>query len=97
MASSGDGAATSSPVLFAPHYLTKPIDPTKFPTTPVEPRAAQMSIKGLRNLDATPRLNLASFVTTQMEPECKAGNWLSQLLTPPREANRYDAWLQATN
>jgi hypothetical protein len=30
---------------------------------------AQSQIQGLRNLDATPRLNLASFVTTFMEPE----------------------------
>jgi hypothetical protein len=35
-------------------------------TCPIIPPHAQ----GLRNLDATPRLNLASFVTTYMEPEC---------------------------
>lgn len=34
------------------------------------PRAPRAARQGMRNLDATPRLNLASFVTTYMEPEC---------------------------
>lgn len=57
--------------LYLPHFLTAPIDSATFPETCVAPRAAQRGIEGLRNLDATPRLNLASFVTTYMEPECK--------------------------
>ncbi|GBF92913.1 glutamate decarboxylase [Raphidocelis subcapitata] len=53
-----------------PRFLTAAIDATKFPPNSVAPRQAAQQVQGLRNLDATPRLNLASFVTTYMEPEC---------------------------
>ncbi|KAF8072487.1 Glutamate decarboxylase [Scenedesmus sp. PABB004] len=56
---------------FIPRFMWEPIDASKFPTSAVAPRMAQSQIQGLRNLDATPRLNLASFVTTFMEPECR--------------------------
>lgn len=55
---------------FLPQFLANPIDASKFPSAPTEPRVAKRMVEGLRNLDATPRLNLASFVTTYMEPEC---------------------------
>lgn len=54
-----------------PHFMAMPIDAHDFPQQAIPPRLAQMQIQGLRNLDATPRLNLASFVTTYMEDECK--------------------------
>eukprot|EP00878_Enallax_costatus_P000864 GHUV01000990.1.p1 GENE.GHUV01000990.1~~GHUV01000990.1.p1 ORF type:complete len:514 (+),score=113.87 GHUV01000990.1:240-1781(+) len=54
-----------------PHFMMKPIDASEFPQEAIPPRLAQMAIQGLRSLDATPSLNLASFVTTYMEEECK--------------------------
>ncbi|KAI8465488.1 MAG: glutamate decarboxylase [Monoraphidium minutum] len=59
-----------APHVALPHFLPNAIDASTFPATPVEPRVAKRQVEGLRNLDATPRLNLASFVTTYMEPEC---------------------------
>ncbi|WIA28305.1 hypothetical protein OEZ86_010856 [Tetradesmus obliquus] len=57
--------------LCIPRFLWEAIDASKFPQRSIEPRMAASQIQGLRNLDATPRLNLASFVTTFMEPECR--------------------------
>ena len=115
-AETGNGAAAPSAALQRPQFLPIPIDPSKFPAAPVEPRVAKRQVEvcmthrpsaghcrplplpvtrptlvrctdeptcrtrnrarltavlhqltqGLRNLDATPRLNLASFVTTYM-------------------------------
>lgn len=52
-----------------PTLTWAPIDGSAFPRSSMAPRLAANQIQGLRNLDATPRLNLASFVTTQMDPE----------------------------
>lgn len=62
--------APTSGSLHLPQFLPDAIDATHFPQEAREPRSAKRQIEGLRNLDATPRLNLASFVTTYMEPEC---------------------------
>eukprot|EP00879_Flechtneria_rotunda_P013706 GHRR01014318.1.p1 GENE.GHRR01014318.1~~GHRR01014318.1.p1 ORF type:complete len:480 (+),score=126.92 GHRR01014318.1:194-1633(+) len=56
--------------LALPQFLWTPINAETFPQTPVTPRVAKSQIEGLRALDASPKLNLASFVTTFMEPEC---------------------------
>jgi hypothetical protein len=72
-AGGGDAIAASrplAPATFLPHFLPEPIDASKFPRHAMAPRSAQRQVEGLRALDATPRLNLASFVTTYMEPEC---------------------------
>lgn len=64
MATAGGSGAGRPTAL--PTFLPDPIDYSKFPQSPVDPRAAKRTIEGLRSLDATPRLNLASFVTTYM-------------------------------
>lgn len=69
-ASASASASGLAAALDVPRFLTAPIDASKFPASSVAPRQAQRQVQGLRNLDATPRLNLASFVTTYMEPEC---------------------------
>jgi glutamate decarboxylase len=42
-----------------------------FPTKPVPARVAQQLIKDELSLDGNPKMNLASFVTTYMEPEAE--------------------------
>ncbi|CAK0787685.1 hypothetical protein CVIRNUC_010907 [Coccomyxa viridis] len=54
---------------FASRYMVEPIRADKFPKSSMPPKVVQRIIKDSRELDATPRLNLASFVTTWMEPE----------------------------
>jgi glutamate decarboxylase len=41
-----------------------------FPAGPTPPRHVKAYLDSLRALDANPQLNLASFVTTSVEPEC---------------------------
>ena len=42
-----------------------------FPPGPLRPEAAAQLIRDFRALDSRPSLNVASFVTTQVEPECR--------------------------
>eukprot|EP00884_Botryococcus_braunii_P013788 jgi/Botrbrau1/2240/Bobra.101_2s0068.1 len=57
--------------VYGTSYMAKEVDRSKFPERPMPARVVQRLIRHRRMLDATPRLNLASFVTTYMEPECE--------------------------
>lgn len=43
---------------------------SRFPEHVLPPRVAQARVRAMRVTDAQPRVNLASFVTTAIEPEC---------------------------
>jgi hypothetical protein len=43
---------------------------SRFPDHVLPPRIAQARVRAMRVTDAQPRVNLASFVTTAVEPEC---------------------------
>lgn len=55
---------------FASRFFVQEQDHAAFPSSGMPARVAQQIIRDARLLDANPRLNLASFVTTWMEPEC---------------------------
>ncbi|MED6157531.1 hypothetical protein PIB30_023916 [Stylosanthes scabra] len=55
---------------FASRYVRDPIPRFKMPEKCIPKEAAYQIINDELMLDGTPRLNLASFVTTWMEPEC---------------------------
>ncbi|KAM7251474.1 hypothetical protein ACFE04_023357 [Oxalis oulophora] len=55
---------------FASRYLHAPVPRFKMPEKPMPKEAAYQVISDELMLDGNPRLNLASFVTTWMEPEC---------------------------
>ncbi|XP_020231574.1 glutamate decarboxylase [Cajanus cajan] len=55
---------------FASRYVREPIPRFKIPENSTPKDAAYQIINDELMLDGTPRLNLASFVTTWMEPEC---------------------------
>jgi len=52
-------------------YLNEDISETEFPRTGLEPRAAEALIESEAWTDASPMMNLSSFVTTFAEPEVK--------------------------
>ena len=54
---------------FASRYMTEPIPKSVMPDSSIPAKVVHQVIKDLRTLDARPNLNLASFVTTWMEPE----------------------------
>lgn len=56
---------------FASRYMTEPIPKLKMPENGIPSKVVYQVIKDLRSLDARPNLNLASFVTTWMEPEAR--------------------------
>jgi glutamate decarboxylase len=56
---------------FASRYMTEPIPKLKFPENGAPAHVVYQLIKDLRTLDCRPNLNLASFVTTWMEPEAE--------------------------
>jgi glutamate decarboxylase len=56
---------------FATRFMTEPIPEKTLPDTGVPANVAFQIIKDLRSLDTRPNLNLASFVTTWMEPEVR--------------------------
>lgn len=56
---------------FASRYVSKPIPKKRIPEQGAPANVVFQLIKDLRSLDATPILNLASFVTTWMEPEAE--------------------------
>lgn len=53
------------------NHQTDSLDHTEFPAGPKPPSVAAQLIRDKRLLDANPRLNLASFVATSVEPECQ--------------------------
>ncbi|TKY44874.1 Glutamate decarboxylase [Spatholobus suberectus] len=55
---------------FASRYVREPVPKFKMPEKSIPKDAAYQIINDELMLDGTPRLNLASFVTTWMEPEC---------------------------
>ncbi|KAI4347334.1 hypothetical protein L6164_008152 [Bauhinia variegata] len=55
---------------FASRYVRDPVPKFKMPVRSIPKDAAYQIIKDELMLDGAPRLNLASFVTTWMEPEC---------------------------
>ncbi|KAM6562932.1 hypothetical protein CsatB_022930 [Cannabis sativa] len=54
---------------FASRYVREPIPKWRMPEETIPKEAAYQFIHDELMLDGTPRLNLASFVTTWMEPE----------------------------
>lgn len=57
---------------FASRYMTEPIPKLDLPAKGLPAPIVSQVIKDMRALDAHPNLNLASFVTTWMEPEARA-------------------------
>lgn len=57
---------------FASRFSIQDLPKDKFPNEGMPPRMTAQLIRDLRQLDSTPRLNLASFVTTYAEEECDA-------------------------
>ncbi|XP_004515245.1 glutamate decarboxylase-like [Cicer arietinum] len=55
---------------FASRYVREPVPKFKMPESSIPKDAAYQIINDELMLDGKPRLNLASFVTTWMEPEC---------------------------
>ncbi|XP_062111019.1 glutamate decarboxylase 5-like [Humulus lupulus] len=55
---------------FASRYVREPVPKWRMPAKTIPKDAAYQFINDELMLDGTPRLNLASFVTTWMEPEC---------------------------
>jgi glutamate decarboxylase len=56
---------------FASRYSAQPTPKDRLPDQQMPPNIAYQLIKDMRQLDSNPRLNLASFVTTWMEPEAE--------------------------
>ncbi|KAK9833735.1 hypothetical protein WJX74_004401 [Apatococcus lobatus] len=54
---------------FASRYSSQAVPKDRFPEKAMPANVAYQLIKDMRQLDSNPRLNLASFVTTWMEPE----------------------------
>ncbi|PON37522.1 Pyridoxal phosphate-dependent decarboxylase [Trema orientale] len=69
----GRGSDESSDYLdstFSSRYVREPVPKWRLPEKSIPKEAAYQFIHDELLLDGTPRLNLASFVTTWMEPEC---------------------------
>uniref|UniRef100_A0A0E0LVQ4 Glutamate decarboxylase n=1 Tax=Oryza punctata TaxID=4537 RepID=A0A0E0LVQ4_ORYPU len=68
------GSDTAEPVqystFFASRYVRDPLPRFRMPEQSIPREAAYQIINDELMLDGNPRLNLASFVTTWMEPEC---------------------------
>jgi glutamate decarboxylase len=65
-----DDAAAASAVVFASRYVQDPLPRYELWEKSISKDAAYQIIHDELLLDSSPRLNLASFVTTWMEPEC---------------------------
>jgi glutamate decarboxylase len=57
---------------YATRYMAEPIPAHKMPDNEIPAHVVKQVVRDLRTLDARPNLNLASFVTTFMEPEAEA-------------------------
>ncbi|XP_050378874.1 glutamate decarboxylase-like [Argentina anserina] len=66
----GDRADHFLDCTFASRYVRTPVPKFRMPETSQPKEAAYQIINDELMLDGAPRLNLASFVTTWMEPEC---------------------------
>lgn len=64
-------SSSSSNSTYATRYMSEPIPKNALPEKGVPSNVAYQLIKDLRSLDIRPNLNLASFVTTWMEPEVR--------------------------
>jgi glutamate decarboxylase len=69
-----DNAKSDEPteISLAERYFTKPIADRKLPEHSVDPRVALTMVESEMLLDGDPAKNLATFVTTWMEPEARA-------------------------
>lgn len=56
---------------FATRFMSEPIPAHKMPDREIPANVVVQVVRDLRTLDARPNLNLASFVTTWMEPEAR--------------------------
>ena len=56
---------------YASRFMTKPVPKLTLPDTGLPAHVVKQIINDMRTLDTKPNLNLASFVTTWMEPEAK--------------------------
>ncbi|CAN6275826.1 unnamed protein product [Urochloa humidicola] len=65
-----DDATAASAVVFASRYVQEPLPRYQLGEKSISKDAAYQIIHDELLLDSSPRLNLASFVTTWMEPEC---------------------------
>nr|CAB3487186.1 unnamed protein product [Digitaria exilis] len=65
-----DEVAAASAVVFASRYVQEPLPRYELGEKSISKDAAYQIIHDELLLDSSPRLNLASFVTTWMEPEC---------------------------
>ncbi|KAL6650795.1 hypothetical protein ACP70R_009720 [Stipagrostis hirtigluma subsp. patula] len=65
-----DEAASAAAVVFASRYVQDPVPRYELGEKSISKDAAYQIIHDELLLDSSPRLNLASFVTTWMEPEC---------------------------
>ncbi|CAL5005811.1 unnamed protein product [Urochloa decumbens] len=66
----GTDAEPVSSTFFASRYVRDPLPRYRMPDRSIPREAAYQIINDELMLDGNPRLNLASFVTTWMEPEC---------------------------
>ena len=57
--------------LFGNRFLTEPAPSTSFPATGMRPTDAMRLLAEDLNLEGDPQRNLATFVTTWMEPEAQ--------------------------
>lgn len=56
---------------YATRYMSQPIPKNRLPNEGIPAPVAYQLIKDMRSLDSRPNLNVASFVTTWMEPEAR--------------------------
>jgi glutamate decarboxylase len=66
-----DESGASRSFAYAERWETEPIPSERIPENQLDPRAAYQIIHDELNMDGNPALNLASFVTTWMEPEAE--------------------------
>ena len=71
MAAPVERGTLSEDSTFATRYMSSPIPKLKMPEEGIPAKVVYQVIKDLRSLDSRPNLNLASFVTTFMEPEAE--------------------------
>jgi glutamate decarboxylase len=67
-----DDQVPAPDISLSERYLTKPAVSRRLPERGVEPREALMLLESEMLLDGDPSKNLATFVTTYMEPEARA-------------------------
>jgi hypothetical protein len=68
---SNGGGNNANGLAFGSCHLPPRLLLDTFPAGPMRPDAAAQLLRDFRALDSRPSLNVASFVTTQVEPECR--------------------------